>query len=79
MKNKNNMSLQRELRNWIVAMAKRYPELTNEIYDAYDLFVMEIEDEEASVQHESELCISEVMHLIDTVEKQYETNTTTNR
>ena len=73
------MSTQRELRNWIVAMAKRYPELTNEIYDAYDLFVMEIEDECASVQHESELCISEVMHLIDTVEKKYKTNTTTNR
>jgi len=73
------MSTQRELRNWIVAMAKRYPELTNEIYDAYDLFVMEIEDEEASVQNESELCISEVMHLIDKLESKYKTNTTTNR
>jgi len=73
------MSTQRELRNWIVAMAKRYPELTNEIYDAYDLFVMEIEDEEASVQHESELCISEVMHLIDELENKYKTNTTANR
>ena len=73
------MSTQRELRNWIVAMAKRYPELTNEIYDAYDLFVMEIEDEEASVQNESELCISEVMHLIDAIESKYKTNTTTNR
>jgi uncharacterized protein YfbU (UPF0304 family) len=73
------MSTQRELRNWIVAIAKEYPELTNEIYDAYDLFVMEIEDEEASVQHESELCISEVMHLIDMVEKKYKTNTTANR
>ena len=73
------MSTQRELRNWIVAMAKRYPELTNEIYDAYDLFVMEIEDESASVQNECELCISEVMHLIDMVEKKYKTNTTTNR
>ena len=60
-------------------MAKRYPELTNEIYDAYDLFVTEIEDEEASVQNECDLCISEVMHLIDAVEKRYETNTTTNR
>ncbi len=45
------MSTQRELRNWIVAMAKEYPELTNEIYNAYDLFVMEIEDEGASVQN----------------------------
>ena len=73
------MSTQRELRNWIVAMARRYPELTNEIYDAYDLFVMEIEDEGASVQNESELCISEVMHLIDAIESKYKTNTTTNR
>ena len=69
------MSTQRELRNWIVAMAKRYPELTNEIYDAYDLFVMEIEDDEASVQNEAELCISEIQNLIS----EYETNTTTNR
>jgi len=73
------MSTQRELRNWIVAMARRYPELTNEIYDAYDLFVMEIEDEGASVQNESELCIGEVMHLIDALESKYKTNTTTNR
>lgn len=73
------MSTQRELRNWIIAMAKEYPELTNEIYDAYDLFVMEIEDEGASVQNESELCIGEVMNLIDAVEKRYKTNTTTNR
>ena len=69
------MSLQRELRNWIVAMAKRYPELTNEIYDAYDLFVMEIEDECASVQHEAELCISDIEDLID----EYKSNTTANR
>ena len=60
-------------------MAKEYPELTNEIYDAYDLFVMEIEDDEASVQNESELCISEVMHLIGELESKYKTNTTTNR
>lgn len=73
------MSTQRELRNWIVAMAKEYPELTNEIYNAYDLFVMEIEDGEASVQNESELCIGEVMHLIDELEGKYKTNTTTNR
>jgi len=73
------MSTQRELRNWIVAMARRYPELTNEIYDAYDLFVMEIEDEGASVQNESELCIGEVMRLIDAIESKYKTNTTTNR
>jgi len=73
------MSTQRELRNWIVAMAKEYPELTNEIYDAYDLFVMEIEDEGASVQNESELCIGEVMNLIDAVEKRYKTNTIANR
>ena len=60
-------------------MAKEYPELTNEIYNAYDLFVMEIEDDEASVQNESELCIGEVMHLIDELEGKYKTNTTTNR
>ena len=73
------MSTQRELRNWIVGMAKQYPELTNEIYNAYDLFVMEIEDDEASVQNESELCIGEVMNLIDAVEKRYKTNTAANR
>ena len=73
------MSTQRELRNWIVAMAKEYPELTNEIYNAYDLFVMEIEDDEASVQNESELCVGEVTNLINELESKYKTNTTTNR
>lgn len=73
------MSTQRELRNWIVAMAKEYPELTNEIYNAYDLFVMEIEDDEASVQNESELCVGEVTNLINELESKYKTNTTASR
>ena len=60
-------------------MARRYPELTNEIYDAYDLFVMEIEDEGASVQNESELCIGEVTNLINELESKYKTNTTASR
>ena len=60
-------------------MAKLYPELTNEIYDAYDLFVMEIEDESASVQNESELCIGEVTNLINELESKYKTNTTASR
>ena len=60
-------------------MAKEYPELTNEIYNAYDLFVMEIEDDEASVQNESELCVGEVTNLINELESKYKTNTTTNR
>ena len=57
------MSTQRELRNWIVAIAKEYPELTNEIYDAYELFQMEIEDECANVQHEADLCIGYIRNL----------------
>ena len=69
------MSTQRELRNWIVAIAKEYPKLTNKIYGAYELFQMEIEDECASVQHEAELCISEIEDLID----EYKSNTTANR
>ena len=60
-------------------MAKEYPELTNEIYNAYDLFVMEIEDDEASVQNESELCVGEVTNLINELESKDKTNTTASR
>ena len=73
------MSTQRELRNWIVAIAKEYPELTNEIYDTYELFQMEIEDECASVQHESDLCIGHITNLINELENKYKSNTTANR
>lgn len=66
---------QRDLRDYVNDQALKYDELRHQIYDAYGLFQMEIEDPCASVAHEAELCISEIMSMIS----EYETNTTTNR
>lgn len=66
---------QRDLRDYVNDQALKYDDLCDQIYAAYDLFCMEIEDECASVAHEAELCISEIQDLIS----EYETNTTTNR
>lgn len=66
---------QRDLRDYVNDQALKYDDLRDQIYNAYDLFRMEIEDECASVAHEAELCISEIQELIS----EYETNTTTNR
>lgn len=66
---------QRDLLEYVNDQALKYDALRHQIYDAYDLFRMEIEDEGASVAHEAELCISEIMQMIN----EYETNTATNR
>ena len=66
---------QRDLRDYVNDQALKYDDLRHQIYDAYELFQMEIEDPCASVAHEAELCISEIMNMIS----EYETNTTTNR
>lgn len=66
---------QRDLRDFVNDQALKYDDLRDQIYNAYDLFRMEIEDEGASVAHEAELCIAEIIQLIS----EYETNTTTNR
>ena len=66
---------QRELRDYVNITAMQYDDLRHQIYDAYELFRMEIEDPCASVAHEAELCISEIYQLIS----EYETNTKANR
>ena len=66
---------QRNLLEFVNEQALKYDELRHQIYDAYDLFRMEIEDEGASVAHEADLCVGDILQLID----EYETNTTTNR
>ena len=66
---------QRDLLGYVNTKALQYEKLADQIYDAYELFRMEIEDECASVANEAELCISEIQDLIS----EYETNTTTNR
>ena len=66
---------QRNLRNFVNTTAMQYDDLRHQIYDAYDLFCMEIEDPCASVQHEAELCISDILQMVD----EYETNTKANR
>lgn len=66
---------QRDLLNYVNEQALKYDDLRDQIYNAYDLFRMEIEDECASVANEAELCISEIQDLIS----EYETNTMTNR
>lgn len=55
---------QRDLLAYVNEQAMKYDTLRNAIYNAYDLFRMEIEDDCASVQHEAELCISDIQELI---------------
>ena len=66
---------QKDLLGYVNTKALQYEKLADQIFDAYELFRMEIEDECASVANEAELCIGEITRLI----KEYETNTTTNR
>lgn len=66
---------EREVRDYVNNRALQFDSLAEEIYDTYDLFRMEIEDECASVQHEAELCIGAIEDLID----EYKSNTTAKR
>ena len=66
---------ERDIRDYVNNRALQFDSLAEKIYGIYDLFRMEIEDECASVQHEAELCISEIENLID----DYKSNTTANR
>ncbi len=66
---------ERDVLNYVNNRALQFDSLAEKIYNTYDLFRMEIEDECASVQHEAELCISEIEDLID----EYKSNTTANR
>lgn len=66
---------QRDLLDYVNTTAMQYDAIRHQIYDAYELFRMEIEDECASVANEAELCIGEIQELIS----EYETNTKTNR
>lgn len=66
---------QRDLLGYVNTKALQYEKLADQIFAAYELFQMEIEDDCASVANEAELCIGEITQLIS----EYETNTTTNR
>lgn len=66
---------QRDLLEYVNEQALKHDDLRHQIYNAYDLFRMEIEDECASVANEAELCIGEILQMIS----EYETNTATNR
>jgi hypothetical protein len=66
---------ERDIRDYVNNRALQFDSLAEKIYDIYDLFRMEIEDECASVQHEAELCISDIEDLID----EYKSNTIANR
>ena len=66
---------ERDIRDYVNNRALEFDSLAEEIYDTYDLFRMEIEDECASVQHEAELCIGAIEELID----EYKSNTTAKR
>ena len=68
-------TIEREVRDYVNNRALEFDSLAEEIYDTYDLFRMEIEDECASVQHEAELCIGAIEQLID----EYKSNTTAKR
>ena len=60
---------QRDLRDYVNDVALQHTEIADAIYGAYDLFRMEIEDDCASVQHEAELCISEIQDMIEEYKK----------
>ena len=66
---------ERDVRDYVNNRALEFDSLAEEIYDTYDLFRMEIEDECASIQHEAELCIGAIEELID----EYKSNTTAKR
>jgi hypothetical protein len=66
---------ERDVRDYVNNRALEFDSLAEEIYNTYDLFRMEIEDECASVQHEAELCIGAIEELID----EYKSNTTAKR
>ena len=66
---------ERDVRDYVNNRALEFDSLAEEIYDTYDLFRMEIEDECASVQHEAELCIGAIEELID----EYKSNTIAKR
>ena len=67
-----------EVRSYAIAKCKKYPELTEEIYGMYDLFVMEVEDG-SSIEHEAELFYTDVDAMIAELENRYKTNTTASR
>jgi len=67
-----------EVRAYAVAKCKEYPELTEEIYGMYDLFIMEVEDG-SSIEHEAELFYTDVDAMIAELENRYKTNTTASR
>ncbi len=58
------MSTIEEVKKYCKEAIKKYPLLETEIYNTYDLFRMEIEDEGASVIHEAELLYSHINELI---------------
>lgn len=66
---------QRNLLEFVNTKALQYEKLADQIFNAYELFQMEIEDPSASVAHEADLCVGDILQIID----EYKNNTTTNR
>lgn len=66
---------ERDVLSYVKSRAEEFDSLGAEIFATYELFLTEIEDEEASVAHEAELCIGDIEELID----EYKTNTATKR
>lgn len=58
------METLRELYQFCVETAEKYPEKANEIHSFYDLAEMEVQDE-GSESHECELAYSDIKHLIE--------------
>jgi len=55
----------RNLLDYVNEQALKYDGIRHEIYDAYDLFLTEIENPNANVAHEAKLCIIEIEELIE--------------
>jgi len=53
-----------KVKSYVDEMATNYPGIKAEIYGIYELFLSEIEDDSASIQHEADLCFSSIDELI---------------
>lgn len=55
-----------KVKSYVDEMVINYPEIKEEIIGLYELFLSEIEDESASIQHEADLCFSSIDELVAT-------------
>jgi hypothetical protein len=53
-----------KVKDYVEEMANNYPDIAEALLDCYELFLSEIDDEYASMQHEADLCYSAIDEII---------------